>query len=95
MYASQGDSIAVKFEALRYFEGNNPDICPPRHLSPWPIRNRGTNVQGDTCPGGTLVWGDSCLGGQLSWGDSCPGGTFVRGDSCPGGQLSRETNVLN
>ena len=70
-----------------------PDVCPPRHLSPWPIRNRGTNVQGDTCPGGTLVWGDSCLGGQLSWGDSCPGGTFVRGDSCPGGQLSRGTNV--
>ena len=57
-------------------------MSPPRHLSPWPIRNRGTNVQGDTCPGGTLVWGDSCLAGQLS------GGTVVQGGNCPGGLMS-------
>ena len=49
--------------------------------------SRGTNVWGDSCPGGTVV-----LGGHLSRGTNV-GGTNVRGDSCPGGQLSGGTLV--
>ena len=57
----------------------------------WPIRNRGTNVQGDNCPGGTVV-----LGGHLSWGDTCPGGqlsrgTTVQGDKCQGDKCRGDT----
>ena len=80
-YVSQDTNLKkfVKFKDLRYFERHesprtfdSPNICPP-----WSIRNRGTNVQGNACPGGTLVRGDSCPGGQMSRGTDVLGGHYI------------------